>query len=108
MIEFPTDPNKINYFERANNISINVFALDEENNVYPLKVCNEELGDYRDLLLIQHEETTHYCLINNFDRLIHPQLPRSRQKSIFASGTYLTTTRLKRWKVTRNTVWSRL
>jgi hypothetical protein len=75
MIDFPTPLNKIKYFERVNNISINVFALDEENKVFSLKVCDEELEDHRDLLLIQHEETTHYCLITNFDRLVHPQLP---------------------------------
>jgi hypothetical protein len=63
MINFPTPLNKIKYFERENNISINVFALDEENKVNPLKVCDKEQEDHRDLFLIQHEETTHYCLI---------------------------------------------
>jgi hypothetical protein len=45
-----------------------------------LKVCDEEQEDHRDLLLIQHEETTHYCLITNFDRLVHPQLPGLHNK----------------------------
>jgi hypothetical protein len=58
MIDFPTSLNKIKYFERANNISVNAFALGDENNVYPLKVCDEELQDHRDLLLIRHQETT--------------------------------------------------
>jgi hypothetical protein len=80
MIDFPTPLNKIKKFERANNISINAFALDEENKVYLLKVCDEELEDHRDLLLIQHEETTHYCLIANFECLVHPQLPGLHHK----------------------------
>jgi hypothetical protein len=80
MIDFPTPLKDIKKFESANNISVNVFALDEENKVYPLKVCDEELLDHRDLLRIQHEETTHYCLINNFGRLVHPQLPGLHHK----------------------------
>jgi hypothetical protein len=80
LIIFLTPLNDIKKLERANNISNNVFALDEENKVYPLKVCNEELEDHRDLLLMQDEETTQYCLINNFDRLIHPQLSGSHTK----------------------------
>ena len=36
-IEFPMKLNKINSFEKLNNISINVYSLDNELNLYPLR-----------------------------------------------------------------------
>ena len=36
-IEFPMKLNKINSFEKLNNISINVYSLDNELNFYPLR-----------------------------------------------------------------------
>ena len=37
-IEFPMKLNKINSFEKQNNISINVYSLDNELNLYPLRI----------------------------------------------------------------------
>lgn len=62
-ITFPTPLDDIKKFERNNHISINVFGLDKENNVYCLKVVDEELDDHRDLLLINKVEQQHYVYI---------------------------------------------
>jgi hypothetical protein len=75
-INFPTQIKDINKFESANNISINVFALDEADLVYPLKVVMEEKEDHRDLLIVQLEENTHYCWIKNFNRLVSSQVTK--------------------------------
>ena len=40
-IEFPMKLNKINSFEKLNNISINVYSLDYELNLYPLRISEE-------------------------------------------------------------------
>ena len=39
-IEFPMKLNKINSFEKLNNISINVYSLDDELNLYPLRTTH--------------------------------------------------------------------
>jgi hypothetical protein len=67
---FPTAVKDINKFERDNDITINVLALDEENMFYPPKVVDDVKPDHRDMLIVQDEEDTHYCLINNFHKLV--------------------------------------
>ena len=79
-IEYPVDLKDICKFERVNNISINVFALDEKNYIYPLKIVDYEKEDHRDLLYITNEETAHYCYIKNFSRLIRSQLTGHEHK----------------------------
>lgn len=81
-ITFPTPLHEIRKFEKKNNISINVFGLDKKQNVYPLKICKQELGDHRDLLLINKDNVQHYIYIQNFERLIHSQLTRNTGKIV--------------------------
>ncbi|XP_069686076.1 uncharacterized protein [Periplaneta americana] len=53
-IDFPVGIKDIAKFEKRNDISINVFALDENDDVFPLRMCEKELPDHRDLLYITH------------------------------------------------------
>ena len=55
-IEFPMKLNKINSFEKLNNISINVYSLDDELNLYPLRISEETFDVCIHLLLIQEKE----------------------------------------------------
>ncbi|KAG8236633.1 hypothetical protein J437_LFUL016466 [Ladona fulva] len=75
-IEYPVDLKDVIKFERVNNITINVFGLDEKNNVYPLKIVDCELEDHRDLLYITNDNTAHYCWIKDFQKLIHHQITK--------------------------------
>ncbi|XP_071446155.1 uncharacterized protein [Hetaerina americana] len=75
-IAYPVELKDIPKFERANNISINVFGLTDKNLVYPLKIVDHELEDHRDLLYISNEITAHQCRIRNFDKLIHSQITK--------------------------------
>ena len=59
-IEFPMKLNKINSFEKLNNISINVYSLDNELNLYPLRISEETFDVCIHLLLIQEKEKRHY------------------------------------------------
>ncbi|KAJ4444899.1 hypothetical protein ANN_06697 [Periplaneta americana] len=61
-IDFPVEIKDIAKFEKCNDISINVFALDENDDVFPLRMCEKELPDHRDLLYISNENTSHYCV----------------------------------------------
>lgn len=74
-IKFPTPLQDVKKFERNNNISVNVFGVDKNQQVYPLKVCDQPLDDHRDLLLIHNKKgLQHYVYIRYFERLVHSQL----------------------------------
>ena len=69
----PTTLREIRIFEKGNNISINVYGLDEKENVYPLKVCDEVKIDHRDILLVENDESWHYVYIKSFEKLVRKQ-----------------------------------
>lgn len=79
-ISYPVEISKISTFEKVNNISINVFAFDEKDGVYPIKVIDSELKDHRDLLYITNGATSHYCWIKDFGKLVHSQLTKNHKK----------------------------
>ncbi|KAG8240274.1 hypothetical protein J437_LFUL018111 [Ladona fulva] len=82
-IEYPVDIKDIVKFERINNISINVFGLDEKNMVYPIKIVDSELDDHRDLLYITNDKTSHYCWIKDFEKLVRSQI--TKHHCVYAS-----------------------
>jgi len=69
---FPMHLNRISKFEEVNNLAINVFALDDGINLYPVHISDMLVDDSReiDLLLVQNDETSHYCLIRSLSRLL--------------------------------------
>ncbi|KAF4518575.1 hypothetical protein B566_EDAN015733 [Ephemera danica] len=81
-INFPTTLKDINKFEQDNDITVNVFSLDEEGKVYPVRVAETEKEDHRDLLIIQDAENTHYTFIKDFNRLVSSQVTK-RNGTVF-------------------------
>ena len=72
-IGFPTSFNEISKFERNNpNLAVNVFGF-EDGEVFPLRP-SEEKGKMIDLFWFREEENTHFCLINDFNRLVSSQI----------------------------------
>ena len=69
-------------FQKKNKLNINVYALTNENKVYPLMCYNDvnEAADHIDLLFIKGlgEDIQHYVYINNLSRLIRSQLTNCR------------------------------
>ena len=51
-----------------NNISINVYGVDDDNEViYPLRVSSTPVPDrHVDLLLFEHDDVHHYTTIRDF------------------------------------------
>jgi hypothetical protein len=70
-IDFPIKLCAIDRFERLNDISINVFAFDEE--VFPLRITKKRNVKHINLLLLSNEETQHYCWIKNMSALLNKQ-----------------------------------
>ena len=76
-LSYPVDVNDIRIFEKNNpTCSVNVFGIDNSNNIYPLKVAQRELLLHTDLLLLQKDDISHYVFIKDFNKLIHKQLTK--------------------------------
>ena len=70
-IAFPVKLQDIAKFEAQNGISVNVFGYDPQDWIYPLRVTNVEYTTHVDLLYIADQHNSHYCLIKNFNGLMH-------------------------------------
>lgn len=69
-IEFPVSIEKIEKFEKLNNISVNVLGF-EEGEIFPLHLTKLPNGNNEvDLLYLANEEKSHYCLIKNLNRFL--------------------------------------
>jgi len=80
-LEYPVSLNGVRQFEIRNpGVSVNVFGLDEKENIYPVKVVNIELSNHTDLLLIKDGDNSHYVYIKDFNSLIKKQLNCHHQR----------------------------
>ena len=52
-IEFPVTVNQIKKFELANDISINVYCLEKENNIVPIRLSAQKKDRHVNLLYVQ-------------------------------------------------------
>ena len=74
-IEYPVKVVDITKFENFNNISINVFGLDDDQKVFPVRISTlDNARHHTDLLYFAKEETSHYVLIKNLSRLVGKQI----------------------------------
>ncbi|XP_060855571.1 uncharacterized protein LOC132933276 [Metopolophium dirhodum] len=89
-VDFPTPISQIPKFERINNISINIYSLNDKKTIFPLYVCNTERNDHFDLFLYNNDETSHYCYIHNFSRLIRSQKTKNCSKLIICKRCFTT------------------
>ena len=82
-IEYPVSLSDINKFECLNsNISITVFGYNEKGIVYPLRISEHSNRSCKiKLLLVEKGGVSHYCLIENFSRLVSSQVSKHKEKS---------------------------
>lgn len=69
-LNFPLPINRIKIFEANNSeISINMFGLDEDNNVVgPYYFTKKEKSNHINLLLLEDDQKSHYLWIKNISR----------------------------------------
>lgn len=81
-MKFPVSLSDIKLFEENNpNISVNVYGLEKNCDVSgPLYKTAHRKLTHVNLLLVQNHSQNHYCLIKNFEKLIHKQLTKHRSK----------------------------
>lgn len=75
-ITFPVKTEHITKFERQNHASVNLYALDDSNDVYPYRISPllRKVPQNFNLLFLKTEDTTHYCYIRNLSRLVSAQV----------------------------------
>ena len=60
-INFPTPINQIKKFERINNVSINVYSLNDKNIIFLLYISNVVCKNHFDLFFFNRDGKSHYC-----------------------------------------------
>ena len=75
-IEFPVKVKDIQKFENQNPDlpGINVFSVNDNNKIYPLRINQKDCQKTIDLFLFSKDEKQHYSLIKNFTRLTRSQI----------------------------------
>ena len=83
-IDFPVKLKDITKFENQNpNLpGINVFSVNNNKKIYPLRLSQKDSQKTIDLFLFSKDEKFHYCLINNFSRLVRSQITSSSKLHI--------------------------
>ena len=77
-IEFPVQEKDFNNIEVKNNICINIFGY-ENGLVFPIYVSDQKFEDSIDLLLIIHNDKSHYVYIKDFDRFMSHKTKKNKK-----------------------------
>lgn len=94
-VSFPVTLNDVSTFEKNNtNISINVYTIElVDKNKFgiagPIYYRNEKRAIHVNLLLLQDNLKTHYCLIKELSRLVSSSLTKNKFKKYFCDGCLL-------------------
>lgn len=89
-IDFPTPIKQIKIFERLNNVSVNVYSLNNKNFIFPLYIADSEKNNHFDLFLFSYGKTSHYSYIINFSRFIRSQKTKNCSKLIICKRCFTT------------------
>lgn len=83
-IEFPLTIPQISKFENNNNLSVNVFTLEHNDSIVPVRISKKKIdGRHVNLLMIRENtdnDKWHYVWIKNLSRLVGKQLNNSNRK----------------------------
>ncbi|XP_026673634.1 uncharacterized protein LOC113464969 [Ceratina calcarata] len=83
-IEFPISLNQIRLFERLNDVSINVYGIENHHMIAPLYLTSEKKNRHANLLYVEnHQNSTipgHFACIKNLSRLVSSQLSKKKSK----------------------------
>jgi hypothetical protein len=75
-LEYPVKVTSFEKFENQNQIGINVYCYTDNHNntdekpfIYPIYISKKDSFKTINLLLLQKDDESHYCLIKNFNKL---------------------------------------
>ncbi|XP_070155861.1 uncharacterized protein [Polyergus mexicanus] len=80
-IEFPMTLSQIKKFELHNNISINVYCIEKENNIVPIRLSEQKKDRHVNLVYMQDsQDVGHFAWIKNLSRLVSSQLSCGKRR----------------------------
>ena len=80
-IEYPVEIDKIKKFEKQNpKYGINVFLLENKNEITPRIICKDKEKIIINLLLIADNDKKHYVWIKDFSRLVSSSVSKDSHK----------------------------
>ena len=90
-VVYPVDLKKINKFENINQISINVFGVENDEIIGPLHHTQKRMENHFNLLCIgdKNSGNYHYCFIHDLSRLVSKQLTNHKGKIFICDGCLL-------------------
>ena len=91
-INFPVKVKDITKFESNNPDlpGINVFSVNDNNKIYPLRINQKDCEKSIDLFLYSEDEKQHYSLIKTFqDWLDHKSLKIQQENFIFVKSVFI-------------------
>ena len=91
-INFPVKVKDIQKFENNNPdlTGINVFSVNDNNKIYPLRINKKDCQKSIDLFLYSEDEKQHYSLIKNFSRLVRSQITKDTTRKLHICKKCLT------------------
>ena len=91
-INFPVKVKDITKFENNNPVipGINVFSVNDNNKIYPLRHNQKDSQKSIDLFLYSEDEKQHDSLIKNFSRLVRSQITKDTTRKLHISKKCLT------------------
>ena len=91
-INFPVKVKDIQKFEHNNPDlpRINVFSVNDNNKIYPLRINKKDCQKSIDLFLYSEDEKQHYSLIKNFSRLVRSQITKDTTRKLHICKKCLT------------------
>ncbi|XP_029674784.1 uncharacterized protein LOC115242537 [Formica exsecta] len=78
-IKFPVTVNQIKKFELLNDMSINVYSI-EEKNIVPIRLSELKRDKHVNLLYMEDNNVGHFAWIKNLSRLVSSQLSKKEHK----------------------------
>lgn len=80
-IKWPMTVDDIDHFEKLNpNTSIHVYFINDDLHIEPFRLSKIVKEDHFNLLLLMDNNKYHFTYIQNFEKLISPQLPLSYRR----------------------------
>ena len=98
-IVYPVSLLDINKFEEQNEtISITVFGYNERDKVYPLRKSEYSNRSCKiNLMLVDKDGVSHYCLINDIGRLVSSQVSKHKGKCFICDNCLNLSQQKNRW-----------
>ncbi|KYN08269.1 hypothetical protein ALC62_00752 [Cyphomyrmex costatus] len=80
-IQFPMTLSQIKKFENLDDVSVNVYAIEDE--IVPIRLADQKRSKHVNLLYVEDNIEGHFALIKDLSRLVSSQISKKEHKKYF-------------------------